>query len=504
MERWPSTNRWLRFGPRSENLNILGNFIGTNPAGASPSGNGADGIYSAGGTSSWEIVGNNLIAGNTGRGLHLNNNNTVTPTTAEIAVSGNYFGVDRTGLIGISNSQSNIAVRGANVTDFVIGGTGAGDRNIFGASGEYGVDLRWQSNVSVLGNFIGIGADGTTPVGNTLGGVYLADGDNITIGNGSAAGSNVIAHNDGPGISAELQYGTSTVAYLRNAIYANNGLGIDLGIDGVTANDPGDGDSGTNNLLNFPVINSIFSDGSADFDYDVSLDVPANPNGYRIEFYKNTLTDSSAHGEGETYLGHLDVPGAGNYIDTFTASEMIDIGDIISATATRKSDVSSFDLTSEFSMSYTASAALPNLQVAMSVDVYDPLSAGVYALPLNEVVTTLSVVNEGIGDVDAGSINLVIPISSDLAFYNGDFDDTGPETGAVIFTDTSSGLTFDSAVNLAFYNGATKPADFAACTYSPVAGYDPAITYVCVNPSGAMLAGDPDPAFEIQFRSRMK
>ncbi len=46
-----------------------------------------------------------------------------------------------------------------------------------------------------------------------------------------------------------------------NAIYANGGIGINLvggteDAQGVTANDPGDGDTGPNYLQNYPVITS--------------------------------------------------------------------------------------------------------------------------------------------------------------------------------------------------------------------------------------------------------
>ena len=46
-----------------------------------------------------------------------------------------------------------------------------------------------------------------------------------------------------------------------NAIFENGGLGIDLEADGVTPNDPGDGDDGANDLTNFPDLIEAESDG---------------------------------------------------------------------------------------------------------------------------------------------------------------------------------------------------------------------------------------------------
>jgi hypothetical protein len=54
------------------------------------------------------------------------------------------------------------------------------------------------------------------------------------------------------------------LAIKGNSIFSNGGLGIDLSLDGVTLNDPGDPDTGPNNLQNYPVINGVtISGGSA-------------------------------------------------------------------------------------------------------------------------------------------------------------------------------------------------------------------------------------------------
>lgn len=51
----------------------------------------------------------------------------------------------------------------------------------------------------------------------------------------------------------------------KNYIYSNGLLGIDLNDDGVTLNDIDDSDTGPNNLLNYPVVDSIRHIGSYDY-----------------------------------------------------------------------------------------------------------------------------------------------------------------------------------------------------------------------------------------------
>jgi len=97
--------------------------------------------------------------------------------------------------------------------------------------------------------------------------------------------------------------------------------------------------------LNYPIINTFTADGSTAVTYDIDLDVPTNGNGYRIEFYRNTNLET--YGEGEFYLGSVDVAGAGNFTGSFTSNEAVTPGDYISATTTRKTGTSSFDITSE-------------------------------------------------------------------------------------------------------------------------------------------------------------
>ena len=100
---------------------------------------------------------------------------------------------------------------------------------------------------------------------------------------------------------------------LGNSIFSNTGLGIDLGTNGVTANDSGDGDTGANNLQNFAIIDAAVILSSTQMRIDGTLNSLANTN-YRIEFFSNTTDDATGYGEGATYLGFVNVltDGSGN------------------------------------------------------------------------------------------------------------------------------------------------------------------------------------------------
>lgn len=142
---------------------------------------------------------------------------------------------------------------------------------------------------------------------------------------------------------------------LSNSIYNNGGLGIDLGNDGVTANDAGDTDSGANDLLNYPTVktNLFATNGSKIVTYDFSLDLPANPNGYRLEFFKNAAKDPSGNGEGQVYLGSKNIvhPGSGvmQFKGSFNANQTVTTSDFIAVTVTARTGDTTFGSTSEFS-----------------------------------------------------------------------------------------------------------------------------------------------------------
>ena len=472
---------------------MLGNYIGVGADGLTAAANDDDGIALAdmsgimiGGSA---VGAGNVISGNTNDGIFFFSASTAT-------ILGNKVGTDSTATIAVPNGGNGIWIRRAGSSAAIGDGTTAG-QNIVAGNGESNVYiLNSGITADIIGNRIGVGAGGEA-LGAGRHGIQI-DGTS----SGQVSG-NIIAHNDLDGVFLESG-GEPKFSIIGNSIFDNGNLGIDLHTNGPTANDNGDGDGGANERLNYPVIGAVRANGTVTLEYDITLDVPAHGQGYRVEFFKNSAADPTGFGEGEIFLGFVDVSGSGNHSGFLAATETVSVGDIISTTATRKTGANSYDITSEFSFTYAADALVVGLDANLTLDVYDPASAGLFAIPSNDMVTTLTVANTGNIAVDSETLDLIVTLHPSLTFYNGDFDEAGPATEAVLFIDSSSGVIFNVAAHVRFKDGTTKPADFDACDYSPASGYDPAVSYVCIKPGGSMQSGDPDPSFALKFRSQIQ
>lgn len=422
---------------------------------------------------------------------------------SDTTATGNIIGLsaDSATVLGNANYGFHIRPEASNVT---IGGTNAADRNIVSGNGSHGLNIDSSSALSILGNYIGTDYVGLVDLGNGGDGIRLTgSASGGRIGDGTASGANIIAHNAGDGV--HLTADPLQVAILSNAIHSNGGQGIDLAPGGVTDIDAGDVDTGPNDLLNFPLINALISDGTSLVAYDISLDVPGATHGYRIEFFRNSAPDAT-HGEGEAYLGAVEIAHAGgelNFTGSFTANVPVNVGDVISTTTTRKTGAVTYDISSEFSGNATAALA-GDLKVAIDSAVYDPGGSNLKSVPQNDMLITVTVSNDIGLSTTADTIVIIVDVPSDLVFYNGDIDDAGPQTNPVSYDGSNApGLTFTYGTDVRFSDAAVKPA-FADCDYIPPAGYDPAVRFICINPKGTLPAGDPEPSFYMQMRQRIR
>ena len=303
----------------------------------------------------------NIISG-TSSGIDL--------ATDDNIVQGNYIGTGITGLTAFGNSNDGVRVEGNNN---LIGGPNPGDGNVI--SGNNGMGVRLDGDITgnlVQGNMIGVGADGVTPMGNAADGVgiayvsiYQGNPDDNLVGGLDPGDGNLIEYNR----SGVDVYDGVQIAILSNSVFNNVGLGIDLGLDGPTLNDPGDTDTGDNNLQNYPVISGAVTDGSRT---TITGTFNSAPNSfYTLQFFSNATADPSGYGEGQILLGtrYVSTDASGNATFTYNFSTGVSIGQAIATTATDEQNN-----TSEFSADFVMAPGTPRPNLPPVADNGDPTS----------------------------------------------------------------------------------------------------------------------------------
>lgn len=343
----------------SSNNVIAGNWIGLG-ADESVVPNQSSGIWMSGSGSDNRVGGlatseRNVISGNLYEGVSI--------TTDRNTVVGNYIGTTVDGLGAAGNIRQNVQINNG-ATGNQIGGPELASRNIIAAAGMNGIKIRYASDTIVKGNWIGLGADGETLLGNQEDGIHItnnayrsiiggyfgagnviaASGEsgidmlwtfraeilgnsigytatgtraasgasairfdrssNNTIGDGTGPGSNSIFAADFPAVNV---IGNSSGIYLRRSSIVTNAPPLDLADDGPTKNDAGDIDSGPNSLQNYrPVLtvsaNPVFSEiATAPLD---SLDEPKTEDIYVVSIAPDAFKTYQ-------YLDTVEAPGSG-------------------------------------------------------------------------------------------------------------------------------------------------------------------------------------------------
>jgi titin len=372
----------------SSGTTAQGNLIGTDASGTAALGNGSDGIFFAGGADN--LVGGttaaarNVISGNNGDGIDING----TPSTGNV-VQGNYIGTDVTGTQALGNAQDGVAIFQAQ--NNTIGGTAPGAGNVISGNGGRGVAVS-ANNTTIQGNDIGTDASGAVALGNAADGVAILNASGALLGGTTAAAANIISANGGSGV---LVNGAGAVSnFIEGNIIGTDGSGttnLGNGVDGVTVRSgsnntiggtvPGAGntiafnghdgvlvDTGAGNAI---LSDLIFSSGNLGIELvnngNANQAAPqltsASENGsntviqgtlsgtpnttFTLQFFADPAPDASGKGEGRTLLGTLTVTtdGSGFASFTFTASQVVPPGQVVTATATNANTQN----TSEFS-----------------------------------------------------------------------------------------------------------------------------------------------------------
>ena len=233
---------------------ILGNYIGTDAAGAAALGNGGEGIVLALGAHGTVIGGEtpgaaNVISGNDGHGVKLQQ-----AGTDGNRIVGNIIGLDAGGAQSLTNHDTGVFI-GFGASNNLVGGSVGGERNLI--NGGVWLQEPGTTGNRVEGNYIGTDASGTAAPGNHGHGVVLLDGPSGNVVGGEAPGAgNLISGNARHGVSIEGAGATGN-AIMGNIIGADvagehllgNGLNGVVILDGASENAVGGNTAAARNLI---------------------------------------------------------------------------------------------------------------------------------------------------------------------------------------------------------------------------------------------------------------
>jgi hypothetical protein len=315
---------------------VQGNLVGTDASGGNAIPGQGTGIETLGATSNITIGGTtaasrNVVSGNVNYGIRFRGTG-----TGKVA-SGNHVGTNPAGDAPVPNESYGIEVEAA---DVLIGGTAEGAGNVASGNGLNGILIFQATAAVVQGNLVGTDATGTFAIGNGTDGIVLASHGAIC-GGINPGEANTVAYNLDEGIEVQGLTAPLNGNPIRgNSIYSNGGIGIDLGGDGVTANDDLDVDGGPNSRQNYPIVVSAvptLADAPFETHVEGTLDSAAST-AYTLDFYANPPCEGRPQDftEGLLYLGSMDVVTDATGHTTFSADLdfTIEVGQPVTVTAT--------------------------------------------------------------------------------------------------------------------------------------------------------------------------
>jgi len=223
----------------AEDNQIYGNYIGFGFDGETPLANRRYGIYLRGGTSAAQ---NNIIGTSESGGGNLivasSEGSTIgifftTANTANNYIYNNIIGLTSSESVPSSPGRYGIQIGGSANTNYV-GGTGTDEKNVISGHSQHGIYITGSNTNSneVYGNFIGTDSTGTIDRGNTEDGILIESSAAFNrIGNGAAAGRNIISGN-----STSISYAGIRIAGATNNFILGNYIGTTVSGEAAIGN----------------------------------------------------------------------------------------------------------------------------------------------------------------------------------------------------------------------------------------------------------------------------
>ncbi|MBI3869798.1 MAG: hypothetical protein HY299_14840 [Verrucomicrobia bacterium] len=339
---------------RAHDNAIEGNWIGLNSQGTGEAYNNT-GVWLQAGSKN-RLGGStpaqrNIIAGNLREGVKIGHirgepfrpeEDPGTELCSEAQVQGNWIGLDPSGTRAIPNGRDWSDGHGIRIAQFadgtLVGGNTEGKRNLVGGNEGPGITVEGDKGTTqtILGNYIGLAPDGTSPRPNHGAGIKVYYEPVAIIGGFDPGALNRIAFNTGAGIDLSYVRSASATPLSANLIY-NNLEKKNIALQSSPlANDPGDADVGANGLQNWPFLLGAFNqDGATVVVLDVSSLVRNTP--IRLDLFR------AAGGGGDLWLGGVDVTTGSNSRDVYGITMALQaVGTEITALATSAEGTSEF------------------------------------------------------------------------------------------------------------------------------------------------------------------
>jgi titin len=309
-------------GPGSAATTVADNIIGL----------GADGTTSVPNVEGVQVyqqpgvgITGNVISANLANGVYLAGG-----TDGGTVVSGNKIGTDFAGMAARPNGNAGVMID--STAGVVVGGTDFTKRNLISGNAANGVRITGASSAGnvVEGNWIGVDATGSAPLGNGVDGLLVVDGAHANMIGGPAQGAgNVIAASGSTGVHIALgatgnalqgnliglnATGQALVGHQVYGIFVDGAPGNQIGGAGPAANYvTGDTDVdvdlfGTGSSGNAVVGNFIGLDGTGE------SALGSAPFGLVVDDAPGNLIGGTSPGLGNTFGGHshvaIDISGS--------------------------------------------------------------------------------------------------------------------------------------------------------------------------------------------------
>jgi len=225
---------------------IAGDRVGTDATGTADLGNAINGVIFTSGSGNFvgsAIYGDTLVSGNGGDGVKM------TTLSTGVVVQNCFIGTNAAGTAPIGNDGQGVEIAGVGATGHTIGPS-----NVVSGNSSSGIlIISGGSGNSVVSNFVGTDAIGSTPVSNVLNGIIVSGANGNTIGPG-----NIVSGNATNGV--RLRSGASNNVVKGNLIGVNAALTAPLpnAGDGVQCND-----GATGNTIGGPGVDRNVISGNA-------------------------------------------------------------------------------------------------------------------------------------------------------------------------------------------------------------------------------------------------